>query len=140
MIIFTIGCSSMRSSQLTRSAPACARKVHNFHLLTGVQYCRHINFLRNQSLTLHEMRDAMLVRSHRLHAKCKDARSAEGTAKQDNNVCPLCERATDDARHALGDDCKHGDIWQLITSGMMLLSNVLVCHTGLGIGRNAHVD
>jgi hypothetical protein len=54
--------------------------------------------------------------THRLHTKCREARWAEGTTRQVSTVCPLCKRATDDAHHALGDDCKHGDIRQIITS------------------------
>ena len=40
---------------------------------------------------------------------------AEGTARQVNTVCPVCKRATYDARHALEDGCKHGAMRQLIT-------------------------
>jgi ribonuclease HI len=82
----------------------------------GVELHSTNAFLWNQSLTPQEMRNAMLVRAHRLHTKCREARWAEGTTRQVSTVCPLCKRATDDAHHALGDDCKHGDIRQLITS------------------------
>ena len=61
-----------------------------------------------------EMRHALLIRAHRLHTRCRDARWARRGAQRVNTVCPLCKQATDNEHHALSGECTNAGVIQII--------------------------